>query len=164
MYRGIGENTYKIKVVLVPSFPEDTYNEYDENRNFKYTYFSNPDTTYFFSFTDAGINMDNVNVNNGEQELLPDGTPNPAYRRSIVEYMQDTYGIYPTNGYTAWNTDVTMVEPDGFEGKYVYNTFRYYIKVTPGMFPLRVVMASETTLETNYTEMVCVAEENGTYT
>lgn len=164
IYRGIGENEYKVRVILVPSTQESTYNEFDPNRNFKYSYFSNPDDTYRFSFKEAGINMDNVNTNNGELQVLPDGTLNPKYKRSITEYMKDHFGIYPSNGNTVWNTDITKTDEKGFQGKYVYNTFREYIPITPDIFPLRVVLSAETTRETCYIEMVCIGEESGTYT
>lgn len=164
IYRGVGENKYQIDIVLVPSIQEDTYDDHDQYRNYKYSYPANPDDTYSFSFAAAKINMNDVNTNNGQVEILPDGTLNPDYRKSILEYMRDTYGVYPNNGNVVINTDITEPDLYGFEGKYVYNTIRDYIPVTPEMFPLRVVMSAETTRETCYTEMVCIGEEEGTYT
>lgn len=171
MYRGIGENQYRVRVKLVPSTQESTYNEFDVNRNFKYSYFSDAKNVYRFSFNAAKINKvgspnstGNVNQNNGQQELLPDGQPNPDYLKSITEYVQDTYGIFPANGCTVYDTDILTPDEHGFEGKYVYNTFRDFIPVTPSLFPLRVVLSAETTIETNYTEMTCIADEEGTYT
>jgi hypothetical protein len=199
LYRGIGENEYRVRVILVPSTQESEYNDYDPNRNFKYNYFSDANSTYRFSFAEAGINMENVNLNNGQLEILPEkleltedlqvgftvslsdgtvfapwvligsgtvfpaGSDNPYYRRSISEYLQDQYGIFPKDGCTVFDTDILAPDENGFEGKYVYNTFREFISVTPKMFPLRVVLSSETTVETNYTEMVCVANEHDTY-
>lgn len=163
MYRGIGENRYKVRVMVVPTTQEDTYNEYDPDRRFKYNYFSNPDDTYYVSFSKANLN-DDPNTNNGEDIMNPDGTLNPNYKRSLVEYMKDTYGIFPSDGNTVYNTDVTETESDGFFGKYVYNSVKGYIRITPDLFPLRLVLSAETSVETCYTEMVCVNEENGVYT
>lgn len=164
MYRGIGENSYRVRIVLVPSTQEETYNEYDPDRNFKYNYFSNPDDTYYVSFSKENLNIDDVNTNNGEERVLPDGTLNPDYKRSLVEYMKDAYGIFPSDGNTIYNTDITDVEADGFMGKYVYNEVKGYIRITPDIFPLRVVLSAETTSETCYIEMVCTDEREGTYT
>ncbi len=171
IYRGIGENQYRISVRLVPSTPEGTYDEKDDFKNFKYNYFSDAGNTYSFSFAEAGINVvsptnpnGNVNLNNGQQEVDADGNPNPNYLRSITEYLQDAYSITPANGCTVYDTDVLVPDSTGFEGKYVFNTHRDFIAVYPTLFPLRVVLSSETTLETNYTEMVCVDDYNGTYT
>lgn len=163
VYRGIGENSYKIRVLIIPSTNESEYNEFDENKRFKYNYFSNPDDTYHISFIDAGINSANVNTNNGELEILNNGEPNPAYRRSLTEYIRETYKVFPQDGCTIYNTDIVHTSADGFSGKYVYNRLKEFIRVVPTEFPLRVVLSAESNIESVYTEMYCVGDYNGSY-
>lgn len=163
IFRGIGENRYRVQVIVSPSVREENYNDYDKNKNYKYSYFSNPNDVHRVSFSEAKINIDNVNVSNGEPEYLEDGTLNPDYRKSLSQWIREEVGKYPVNGCTVYNTDVKKTDINGFAGKYVYNLAREFIAITPDIFPLRIVVSAETTKETCYTELICIGEDRGEY-
>lgn len=136
--RTLTSNKYHVKVSVVPNAPAEIYNTYDLNKNYHYAYPQDLNHTYSVPFSTLNVS-DYVDLNS-----------------ALSRWLLDTHRLDPVNGFCIIDTETN--------DKYIFDSFKRWMRIYANTFPLKVVISVSTYNETGYMELLCTEDNNGILT